>query len=353
MLLWAALTVNLLVSASFSVEVRLNQKPVAGQKIEFIGFKEGEPKANKEILTNAQGIAKFEFDPKEEMNLVARTFYENISYFSPVFISSRIPKTPALIEVFKTATSNPEISITDLRYFISATEAGLKIDQEIVIENPSHFTIVGDPSHHDEVFRFTLPPGAFDLRFNFGFDEKETKFEGNDIIISRPLLPGTSRFNFSFAIEKPGRSFDLQQTFSLPVEKISFGTDRPELKILGLNLSESTNKVVSEKPIRAFDAKIEKTKEIQFKITGLPLHIEMGKVIPLAGFFLLFILGLSLSRDLSTNTGADEKKRLLQDLQILLKLKSERLISENEFQRKRIQILEKLAAYYPAESAAA
>ncbi|MBN8462825.1 MAG: hypothetical protein J0M01_08415 [Dechloromonas sp.] len=120
-----------------------------------------------------------------------------------------------------------------------------------------------------------------------------------------------------------------------------------------LNLSESTNKVVSEKPIRAFDAKIEKTKEIQFKITGLPLHIEMGKVIPLAGFFLLFILGLSLSRDLSTNTGADEKKRLLQDLQILLKLKSERLISENEFQRKRIQILEKLAAYYPAESAAA
>ena len=352
-MLLAALTFHLLIGASFSVEVQLNHKPVANQKIEFIGFNEGEPKAHKEILTNAQGIATFEFDSKEEMNLVARTFYENISYFSPVFASNHPPKTPALIEVFKTSPSHASVSITDLRYFLNASDAGLKIDQEIVVENPSSFTIVGDKAHQDEVFRFSLPPGAFDLRFNFGFDEKETKFEGNDIILSRPLLPGTTRFNLSFSIEKPGRSFTMQQTFSLPVEKLSFGTDRAELQILELPLSEMTNKVISEKPIRAFDAKIEKTKTIEFKITGLPFHLETEKIIPLVGFLVFLIFGVSLSKNSSSHILTEEKKGLLEDLRVLLRLKSEKLISENEFQKKRLQIIERLAPHYPTERSAA
>jgi hypothetical protein len=353
MFLFGSLAFAVFVSGTFEAEIRVDQKTLPHQKVELYGFKDGEERIRKEASTDVRGHVRFEVESKEEIAVALRTVFENVAYYSSVFSTAFLPKTPLVLNVYRTAPSHKDVAISDLRFFVGTLSEGIKVDEEIVIENSSPFTIVGDiatakEDSGPEVFRFSLPSGAFDLRFNSGFDEKETRFEGNDIIVTRPLLPGTSRFNFSYAIETKGTSLPIHQTFSLPIDNLSFGTDARTLKITGLNLASIGEKVVSDKTTYLYETKISHQKELNFEIQGLPLHLKLVQILPFVGFLVLLLIGFFLLKSSKSTTApsSTEKNDLLQELSFLLKLKSEKLISEMEFQRRRLQLIENLAPFY-------
>jgi len=216
-----------LISRSLTVEVQLNQKPVSGQKVEFYQFKEGRPFSPKYKTTNSRGRVQFTV-PKGEADFILRTKFEGVSYFTDFLTYQEIPKEPVLLNVYPTKVMEDSVYLSEVQLFFWLDERGLRVEEELVLKNPSKFTVTGvSGARGKEVFRFSIPAKAFNVQFGSGFDQKDTRLEENDIVDSKPLRPGESRFSLAYYLERSHQtSLSFEQHYTYPVKKNLCGHKR-------------------------------------------------------------------------------------------------------------------------------
>jgi hypothetical protein len=339
----ASLLLSCLIGFSVSVDVKLDGRGLAKQTVEGVGFNAGQDVFHDTKQTDASGRAQFNL-PSGDINFMFRAVYDGIPYLSEFLYSKQIPKSPLVIQAFHSSDSNDQVFIKDLRISLTPEREDVLVDEEIIISNPTTTTLKARPS--GESFRITLPFGTHDLKFVSGFEEPETKFEGNDIVSAKFFLPGTTRFSMKYAVEKGFWSAELLRKFSMPIRQISLGAP-PETRFSGLNLVRGADKFFGGSMFRTYTASIEgKKSEVKLGLGNLPIKYRATQVIPFAVFFLLLIVFVPLSRRVLPKDSTENKKAILEKLLLLMRMKEKALIDESEFQIKRFQLLERLAPFY-------
>ncbi|MDB5037576.1 MAG: hypothetical protein JWQ35_1104 [Bacteriovoracaceae bacterium] len=347
----SSLLLSFLIGANVQVEIELNNTPVAKQKVELFGFREGDQLLNKEQNTDSAGHTQFAIDTKSDMNMVIRSIYEGVQYFSQPFSAAYPPTKPIEIKVYKTVKSDEHIGIKDLRLFLSTDKEDLKIDEEILVENRSQFTVKGVETEQggnigSEVLRIGLPSGTHDLKFGQGFEEKETRFDGNDIVTSHPLIPGFTRFSIQYSVERSAMSAELSRKFSLPIKQLSLATDSHEMKLSGLPFIRGADKFFAGKMDPTYTVDLHGEREFKLSIHGLPLKIRSSQILPFILFFILLLLMLPLLKKASPELSEENKKALLKKIVLIKRMREKSLIDESEFQARRLKILERLIPFY-------
>lgn len=341
------------ISSPLKITVTLDQKPLAGQPIQVIGFTQGEQKFEKTEKTGADGRLQVSIPNSNELHLLVQTIYQNVAYYSNILEATELPKEGVQIKVYPAVAEDAAVRVEDLRLFFKETDAGLRVDEEIVIQNASEKTITGknsDPKSEEapETFRLQLPNGAFDLKFESGFTQETTRFENNDIILARPLLPGRARLGLQYTIERGRRSLAFQQILSLPVTQISFGTESETLKIYGLDLKAGPQKWIDEGQAYTWTYLAPTPlKKIAFEIRGLKLNYRAAEVIAPLTLFLLILSLILMNRFLKSDLKASElssqaSRQDLEEWRRIHELLKAGVINIEEAQKRKMKSLEKL-----------
>ncbi len=336
-----------LIATPLDVKVLLGNKPLPNHPIEFYQFKNGDEHTSLQKKTNASGQIRFDVNTKEDTQILFRVIYKDLQYLSDPYFSQALPKEGITIHVYETISEVPDLFIEDLRLFISATNREeLKIDQEVLVQNNSNFSVVGRESKQDaEVLRLSIPESAHDLRFTNGFSQEDTKFEGSDIISSRPLLPGSSTYGLKYAIERGLKSAELDIKTSASVKQISVSSDIKGLKLSQLGFTQGAPKYLNGQLIPTWFAPVKDLKDISFKIKGLPIKYREAHLV-FAIAILLFIAILFVLLRQKDESSDKDKTAILKDLILLQRMKERGLISEEEYGQRRLQSLVKLQSFY-------
>lgn len=175
-----------LISAPLNLEVRLAKRPLAGQAIQVVGFKNGEQVFKKDLKTDAAGRASVEIPSKLEAYILAQTIYQNVSYNSGILNSQALPKAVIPLTVFPTVANDSRVFVEDLRLFATETDQGVQIDEDILILNPTDKAVVGKASESEshetpESFRFQLPKGL--LISNLRRDSRKKRLASKETIL--------------------------------------------------------------------------------------------------------------------------------------------------------------------------
>lgn len=335
LLLTLLLTLGGLEAKSFSVEVRSPQGPVANQEVDFFIFDGNQNQESITRKTNSQGRALFSITDKEKFSVAARTIYQGVSYFTDVNFSN--VKSPLTLRVYPATISSDALKIRDLQLFLEPVEKSLRVDQQWTVFNPTQTTIISG-------FRVTLPSNGFDLQLQQGFSQDRTSFEGNDLVVTTPLLPGESRFGLIYSIEGKRTRATFAPQFSLPVEHLSLGINQ-DLSLKNKNFSAAGRRILNDEWVSLYERAVEPGEALTIEVSGLPLGLRFSQWLPWIVVILLCLLLWRLPRPQLATTLPDESK-ILDELIYLERARREKILSESEYQLRRLPLLERLMNAY-------
>lgn len=338
-----------LVNIPISAEIKNFDQVVPQHEISLLGFIDGKPTYSQRMKTNKKGIATFEVSKPDNVTFIFRTIFQDIEYISDFIDGNHPPQKPIPISVYEQRTSDPGLYIRERSLFFTWADNALLVEDEIIIENASRYSIVG-PSNKEnpETFRLTLPTGAHDLRFALGFSEEETRFEKNDIVVSTPFIPGLSRFSVKYAIETTKQNFHFDSKLSLPVKKITLGTtirDFRPANVEGGWISEGS-KLFGDRTAYLWSLANPETIESGFRLQGLPRVIHWPSFVPFVLLALLLGLASILGRRQKHSDHSGSKQNLLRELAQARLLLERKVITPTEYHLRRFDLLSKLAPFY-------
>ncbi|PIR23750.1 MAG: hypothetical protein COV44_00965 [Deltaproteobacteria bacterium CG11_big_fil_rev_8_21_14_0_20_45_16] len=346
------LLASFLISRSAQIEARfiLESKPLANQPALLLKLGNGEANKVADGKTNSKGIVRFRFESKKGESYAVATSYKDLPYFSYMFNGDVLPPATLEVEVFDTIDQSPELRIKELSLNATYQSSLLKIEKSFVIVNPTNKMIVGrstEESEGKDVFRFSLPSTAYNLRLAFGFQQNELRFDGNSMVVGSPIPPGESFFSLEYEVDKPGTSVPLTQNFSVPVENLHLSTNSSKIKFEGSGIVDVGTKLYGAQTLFLQASKPSGSNLFEMKLTGLPLHIPMSWLLPL-GSLILVLLSLLLKEASIPTSQLDPKKKadLLKDLMNLHKMKELGLIENSDFRINRLRLYQRLSNFY-------
>jgi len=314
--------------------------PVSNQSIELFAFVEGRPEKTQTLKTNSQGIAVGRVPNLASTSAGARTLYQQVSYFSDLAVAPF--NRPLEISVFPSSKDLSELRVKDLRLFFSILHGKLQVEQEIILENPTRKTMIGE-KEKAATFQFSLPSSSFDLQFGMGFTEQETQVTGNDIQISSPLHPGTSRWTFTYGLEPTRAKVDFDQKVSAPILNLSLSTKPESLWTEGIDFVDGPRKWFENDwmSTRSVDGYLKS--EISMRVGGLPWNIPSSMWLPFVVFFLLAVYSILFLKDAAVAPlSQDSRSAVLKELKFLEQSRRQEFMSERQYQLRRLAALEKL-----------
>lgn len=330
---------------NLKVSVSSPQGKVPHHPIEVFRFKNGQDLGRLDAKTNASGLAVISLkviDP--ELVVAVRSTYDGVTYVSDIFSPAQEPSLD--FRVYPATKDPSKVHVNDLRLFFSEVEGGVRVDQDLVIENAGSASFIGS-SGSTEVLRLSLPSNIFDLNLGMGFSQDQVDFDKNDIILKSPLYPGITRFSVSYSLEAKRGAGLFNFSSVLPIDQVSMSTNLAGLKVLGLDLIEGPQKLFEDRFIKTFTANLSGTSSLSLKLKGLPWNLRFSQWAP----FLFVVILLTFTFTWVQRTQVPEvdlsqsRQKLLDELKWLEASREKKLLSAQDYQLRRLASLEKLALH--------
>ncbi len=135
------------------------------------------------------------------------------------------PDTALKLTVYETTREEPEWYISMRHMMISIVPEGTVVSETLVVENPSDATWYGGEPMRGEkgtTVRVQLPKDVSEVYLESGFHGWCcTTFEGREVAVQMPLMPGQAMFRFSYLIPPQPEELDLRFSAVAPTESMA------------------------------------------------------------------------------------------------------------------------------------
>jgi hypothetical protein len=345
----------LVISAPVEFEVRIGKDLKPNHLVRLISVVNGEAQNLKEARTNSKGRVRFDLPKNAGDAFVGLIFVGDEPYYSAVLNPTSPPRSLVLIQGFEASNDKSKLSMIDLSFaFLLREDEQLEIEESFVVRNAGQ-TAVQSSGPKDEIFRLTLPSQVFNFRYGQGFDQQNTRVEGNDLIFTGQLPPGDHFFSMNYEIDESRFSYEMKKAYSLPISRVDAFLNQERLRLPGFTKS-ADKKFYAGRWGQTWTKELPKPqKEFSVKVGGLPARIPWTWWLPYVClfFFLSILLVVKKLRPSieSSKTFADQEKAALLDRLIRLRRQKEKaLISSKEYENKRLSLLEQLVPHYSQEN---
>src|SRR5712692_5054430 len=187
--------------------------PVGGQRVTLQITRSSNVRDFGSVITNAQGAFSFDgLDTDQAMRYAVYTRYQGVRYITDGIDLSKGTAQQITLTVYEATTSSPGLIITQAVVLLSMPGAPggiIGVSEYLFLKNPGARTYVGSlgaSGGEPNALRFSLPPGARHLSPGMGFADSHVAQGDQGFATDAALLPGISRFAFSFEI--PYRTAD-------------------------------------------------------------------------------------------------------------------------------------------------
>ncbi len=186
--------------------------PVTGQRVTLQMTRGSNVRNLGSVITSTRGAFSFSgLDANQAARYAVYTRYRGVRYVTDsVDLSTRTVQQITLT-VYEATTSSPGLIITQAVVLLSMPGApgGIDVSEYLFLKNPGTRTYVGSLGASGgelNALRFSLPPGTRHLSLGMGFADSHVEQRDQGFATDAALLPGISRFAFSFEI--PYRTAD-------------------------------------------------------------------------------------------------------------------------------------------------
>ena len=337
-------------------------------EIRLEGYDEFE-KAFEETLTLPEdGLVIFNQVPL----LTGRVFFASVPYGGAVYRSAIHQVGPETTEIvlqvglFETTTDASGIMVDRVHVLVDYLDPEfIQISEIVILSNLGDKTLVAK-NPDQPVLAFPLPENATDIQFENGtLGQRFIKTEdGFGDTVSVPPGTGVYQVLVYFRLPFQGTKLDYSQIMNYPVSAVVAMTPAGGLKIKGDFFQDLGLQSIPSEDVQVYSGGgIGKGERLEFRITGSqpslinkpiagtlalnPYIIIVGVLgigLILAGLILLIRNQRTRIGDRDTTFDEDEKNQILDSIIALEDLYNEGEISENDFQRKRQELKDKLEA---------
>jgi len=208
-----------------------NNAPVANQKVTLQLAENNTARDFITITTDAQGNYAFSaLQSDSSVQYALYTFYQNAQYTSDLIDLSKNADQQVNLTVYDATTSTENIAVVQTTILIDKPNpqgGTLTISEDFFFENLGTTTYVGkvDASHgKPNALSFSLPDGAKFLSLGTGFGGYTGTQVNTGFASNAAVLPGTSRFSFSFQVPYTGTSYHFTYKALYPTVELSLLT---------------------------------------------------------------------------------------------------------------------------------
>lgn len=254
-----------------------NNAPVANQSVTLQLAEDNTARDLITITTDAQGNYAFSaLESDSSVQYAIYTYYQNAQYVSDLIDLSKNANQQVNLTVYDASTSTENIAVVQATILLDKPNAQtgmLSVSEDFFFENLNNTTYVGklDASHgKPNALIFTLPTGAKLLSLGAGFDGYNSIQVDGGFASNAAILPGTSRFSFSFQVPYSGTSYQFTYKTVYPTVALSLLTPTTILTTpQGLTSQGPTN--TQSGTYDMFQAKtLGAGKSVQARLDGLP-----------------------------------------------------------------------------------
>lgn len=180
--------------------------PVAGQRVTLQVARGSAARDIGSVITNPRGAFSFSgLDTSQASRYAVSTRYQGVRYATGDIDLSKRTDQQITLTVYETTTSSAGLTISQAIVLLNTPRAQgiLDVSEYLFLKNPGTRTYIGSPGANGgelNALRFSLPPGARRLSLSAGFDGSQVVQSGQNFATDAALLPGISRFAFSFEI---------------------------------------------------------------------------------------------------------------------------------------------------------
>jgi hypothetical protein len=328
--------------SALTIQLRSPLGPVGQQEVDLFVITDGSTQPSASQKSDRRGRLIISGLPASGSTFVVlRSVYQGAVNLSDLIPANSESYT---FQLFPAASSAESVSVEDLRLSIEEQDEVLRVSQEWVIHNQAASIFMGDPAS-GETFSFKLPAQAFDVQMGRGFDSSMTEIRESQIFYKQAIPPGRLFLSLEYSLEVSPLTMNLNFQSSLPIELISLATSSRSLLPKTLEWTEGPRKIFNSKVLKVFSAPTNRQLEVNFDLKGTPLGVRFSQWLPV-----LILLILSLAAIfLPAPQIEDQKPAKASLLKRLKNLESERraqLLSDDQYQLRRLETLEKLWPLY-------
>ncbi|MGH2509059.1 MAG: carboxypeptidase-like regulatory domain-containing protein, partial [Ktedonobacteraceae bacterium] len=205
-----------------------NNAPVANQSVTLQLAQGNTSRDFITLTTDAQGHYSFNaLESDSTVQYAVYTLYQNAQYVTDLIDLSKNADQQVNLTVYNATTSTTNMAIVQTTILLEKPnpQTGmLSVSEDFFFENLSTMTYVGslDASQgKPNALLFALPTNARFLSLNTGFDGYRAIQVDNGFASNAAVLPGTSRFSFSFQVPYSGSSYHFSYTPAYPTLTLS------------------------------------------------------------------------------------------------------------------------------------
>jgi hypothetical protein len=220
-------------------------------------------------------------------------------------MDSNHPKQSLQVLVYEGAEDAPAWNIRMQHVMLQPTADGMQVMEMLAIENPTDRSWIGkaDVSGARRTFELVLPTGAQHVQFLEGFDECCTKVENGVVINPKPVVPGTTQYQFAYYLPITNGKAELTLAAAAPVKHLMVFVPEDGSSVVAQGLEDMGSSDMKNGKTRFFKAgNVEAGQQVALAISGIkPVAVaatatavgsaKAAQVLAIGGGLLIFVVG--------------------------------------------------------------
>ncbi|MCX2727364.1 carboxypeptidase regulatory-like domain-containing protein [Thermomicrobium sp. 4228-Ro] len=336
---------------------------VAGLTVTLRHFAGMQLAEEKQTRVGPDGSFSFEGLPTDAQDayiLVVR--YAGVDYVSQMVQLNQQPQQTVDLTVYETTTDPNVLRVNSRSIVIAGASPELRavdVMDIVIVENTGDRTYVGDTS--GVVLRIPLPQGAQEISPQPGFDYGQPRLEGNVLVTTGPVPPGSHTIVLSYTVPYSGTRATLSIGTALPTGTLRVLVREGTYKLDSRSLIDTGTVDVSGVTYRvlAVDAPVVGDTHV-VQVSGLPrtgllFDLPLGPSIAIAvgvvgllaaGILTIIALRRRHARAVAKGSAAasveDERLRLAAELNRLDEARAAGELDEMQYNERRAAVLAQL-----------
>ncbi len=200
-------------------------EPVPELDVDLRIFRPNQPTTHRPAVSGSDGGFTFSaLDRNPENGYGVYAVYQGADYYSPLFrFTNDEPDIVYELTVYKSTTSDEHIAVMRHGIRIDSDEGGLRITEQLVLENSGDRMYIGSQAVKDgkhETLRVNLPTGFQNLQLSQSFIDFYTIIEETGVVFTMAIPPGEKPFELTYTLPAETSAYNLGRTLSVRTQAI-------------------------------------------------------------------------------------------------------------------------------------
>jgi 5-hydroxyisourate hydrolase-like protein (transthyretin family) len=247
--------------------------PIAGVPVTLWAIADQEQSVVQRVTTGAEGQFRIQVEDAQAYSYQVQATFEGVSYWSQALTFAADRSLLSLpVTVYETTASEADLFVERAHWILDARSGSIQVQELLFITNGGTRTYVGSGGESAETLQFIVPVDAIELQLTEALMACCIVETAHGFAYTRPVLPGTREFFFSYQLTYPSSSYTLSKPLPYPVRHLDVFFRDNGVGVTGAGLTTAEPVVLQDQTYLHLSAEhLSRNQTLVLSLTSLPV----------------------------------------------------------------------------------